>query len=298
MPVLNALHAGLRQIAVESGDRIGLCSGDSQYSYRDIDAISDGFAHLLSARGVRTRTRVAISMASRPAAVFAVYPVLKLGAAAVMLSPAWKLREVEHAFDIAEPTHAVGDAPANDLFAALLDDAHRINVDESGFSERLLGDPGAPIVADRDWSRVEAVLVFSSGTTGMPKAVRHTHGTLGVAVAHWRSALGLTQADRFQIATPLAHVLGLLNVLTAVAAGARVRVHRAFDIDEALHYVVTERLTLEMAVAPIALAMAEHPGLEKMDLASLRYIMWGATPVTESVARTITKRTGVGILPA
>ena len=39
-------------------------------------------------------------------------------------------------------------------------------------------------------------------------------------------------------------------------------------------------MTLEMAVAPIALAMANHPDLERYDLSSLRYIMWGATPVT------------------
>jgi acyl-CoA synthetase (AMP-forming)/AMP-acid ligase II len=292
------LHDGLRQIAVESGDRIGLCSGDAEYSYRDIDVLSDGFAHLLRGHGVRPGTRVAISMASRPDAVFAVYAVLKLGAAAVMVSPAWKLREVEHALDLTGPTHAVVDAPANDLFGSLLDGDQFINVDDAGFADRVLGHPVAPIVVQRDGSTAEAVLVFSSGTTGMPKAVRHTHGSLGTAVAHWRSALGLTQDDRFQIATPLAHVLGLLNVLTAVAVGARVRVHRKFDIDEALHYVVTERLTLEMAVAPIALAMAEHPDLERMDLTSLRYIMWGATPVTESVARTITERTGVGVLPA
>ena len=43
-------------------------------------------------------------------------------------------------------------------------------------------------------------------------------------------------------------------------------------------------MTLEMAVAPIALAMANHPSIEDYDLSSLRYIMWGATPVTPSVA--------------
>jgi acyl-CoA synthetase (AMP-forming)/AMP-acid ligase II len=57
-------------------------------------------------------------------------------------------------------------------------------------------------------------------------------------------------------------------------------------------------MTLEMAVAPIALAMANHPDLESFDLSSLRYIMWGATPVTESVAATVTARTGVEFLPA
>jgi acyl-CoA synthetase (AMP-forming)/AMP-acid ligase II len=57
-------------------------------------------------------------------------------------------------------------------------------------------------------------------------------------------------------------------------------------------------MTLEMAVAPIALAMANHPNLEDFDLSSLRYIMWGATPVSESVANAVTERTGVRWLPA
>ena len=57
-------------------------------------------------------------------------------------------------------------------------------------------------------------------------------------------------------------------------------------------------MTLEMAVAPIALAMANHPDLESYDLSSLRYIMWGATPVTPAVAETVTVRSGVRWLPA
>jgi acyl-CoA synthetase (AMP-forming)/AMP-acid ligase II len=151
------------------------------------------------------------------------------------------------------------------------------------------------MVADPD---ADAVLVFSSGTTGMPKAVRHTHRSLGHAVEHWITALGLTERDRFQVATPPVHILGLLNIVTAVAAGARVRLHRRFDLDASLRAIEDDGLTLEMAVAPIALGMANHPRLEDFDLSSLRYIMWGATPVAEEVARTVTRRTGVRWLPA
>jgi len=84
--------------------------------------------------------------------------------------------------------------------------------------------------------------VFSSGTTGLPKAVIHTHGSL-----------------------------------------------RAIEAD---------KITVEMAVAPIALALANHPRLERYDLSSLRFIMWGATPVTPSVAQTVSRRAGVAWMPA
>jgi acyl-CoA synthetase (AMP-forming)/AMP-acid ligase II len=144
----------------------------------------------------------------------------------------------------------------------------------------------------------ESVLVFSSGTTGLPKAVRHTHTSMGLATEHWVAVLGLGQDDRFQVATPPSHILGLLNLLAAISAGATVRLHRRFDLDEVLARISSERMTLEMAVAPIALALANHPGLEDHDLSSLRYIMWGATPVTESVAERVTERTGVRFLPA
>jgi long-chain acyl-CoA synthetase len=53
-----------------------------------------------------------------------------------------------------------------------------------------------------------------------------------------------------------------------------------------------------MVVAPIALAIASHPKLESYDLSSLRFIMWGATPVDASIAETVTRRTGVGWVPA
>jgi acyl-CoA synthetase (AMP-forming)/AMP-acid ligase II len=132
----------------------------------------------------------------------------------------------------------------------------------------------------------------------MPKAVRHTHRSIGCATAHWCSALGLGPDDRFQVATPPSHILGLLNLLAAAEAGACVRLHRRLDLDEVLARIGAERMTLEMAVAPIALAMANHPSIEDYDLSSLRYVMWGATPVTASVARTVSERTGVSWLAA
>jgi acyl-CoA synthetase (AMP-forming)/AMP-acid ligase II len=173
-----------------------------------------------------------------------------------------------------------------------------LHLDRDDIPGRLTGGSGQRPDVSVEWDAQDAVLVFSSGTTGMPKAVRHGHATLGPATIHWASALGLGRDDRLQVATPPFHILGLLNILAAVHAGSSVRLHRRFDLDSVLRSVEEDGITVEMAVAPIALAMANHPDLEAYDLSSLRYIMWGATPVTESIALEVTRRTGVPFMPA
>lgn len=258
---------------------------DRRFGAPELDALADGLAAALTKRGVGAGQRVAVMASNRPEFVAVVLAIWRLGATAVLVSPAWKRDEVEQALAITNPAHAVGDHP---VLAGLMPMLH---LDEP------IG-PGEPVVSGRPPCTCDAVLVFSSGTTGLPKAVRHTHASLAEAVGHWRDALGLTRRDRIQIATPPSHILGLLNTLTALRTGAWLRLHPRFDIDRMLHHIENDRITVEMAVAPIALAMASHPALESYDLSSLRFIMWGATPVSPGVAETVTRRTGVGWLPA
>lgn len=253
---------------------------DRCLSLADIDALAAGMAVELQRRGVGAGSRVALMSSNRPEFVVALRAIWRLGAAAVLLSPAWKHTEVGHAVALTEATHAVGDHPV------LADAMPMLSLDD----EIAPRDPEA--APDPD-AGADAVFVFSSGTTGMPKAVRHTHASLAVAIRHWRDALGLTATDRMQVMTPPSHILGLLNIIMALDTGAWIRLHRRFDIDAMLRHIESDRITIEMAVAPIALALSAHPRLEDHDLSSLRYIMWCATPVTQSVAEAVTARTGV-----
>jgi acyl-CoA synthetase (AMP-forming)/AMP-acid ligase II len=289
-----AMHGGLERAAARSPERDALLAGDDSWTFARLDAASTAFARGLAGRGVGEGDRVAVMTSNRPELVAAVHGISKLGAATVLLSPAWKQREVDHALALTDPAHAVADDPCTALLVGRLGAERVLDLDAvDGDADAASGVPGE-VVDDDD----EAVLVFSSGTTGLPKAVRHTHGSIGHATEHWVHALGLGPDDRFQVATPPSHILGLLNLLAAASAGATVRLHRRFDLDEVLRRIESDGITIEMAVAPIALALANHPRLEDHDLSSLRYIMWGATPVTESVAEVVTARTGVRWLPA
>jgi long-chain acyl-CoA synthetase len=260
-------------------EAVALAFEEREYTLSQLDALISGMASALEHRGVRVGDRVALMSSNRPEFVVALRAVWRLGASVVLLSPAWKRAEAEHALALAKPTHAVGDHPVLGELMPML------SLDEPIAPGRREFEPPHP--------NADALFVFSSGTTGMPKAVRHTHASFAVAVRHWRDALQLSSTDRMQIMTPPSHILGLLNIVMALDTGAWVRLHRRFDIELMLRHIESERITIEMAVAPIALALAAHSDLETYDLSSLRYFMWCATPVTQSVAEAVTDRTGV-----
>ncbi|MCV7337803.1 class I adenylate-forming enzyme family protein [Mycolicibacterium senegalense] len=265
-------------------DPVVLAFDDREYTLAELDALTSGMATALEQRGVRTGGRVAIMSSNRPEFVVALRAIWGLGAVAVLISPAWKATEVAHVLALTAPGHAVGD------HEALASQMPMLHLDEPITPGRRQFDPPEP---DAD-----ALFVFSSGTTGLPKAVRHTHRGFAAAIEHWRHALGFTSADRMQIMTPPSHILGLLNIAMALDTGAWLRLHRRFDVDTMLRHIESDRITIEMAVAPIALALAAYPDLGHYDLSSLRYVMWCATPVSRSVADAVTERSGIRWLTA
>src|SRR5690349_16384045 len=104
LPMVGALmHDGLEQAADRFGDRDAVRAGGDHWSFRRLNDLSIAFAHHLADNGVGTGDRVAVMTTNRMEFVVVVHAISKVGAAAVLISPAWKAIEVGHAVELTAP---------------------------------------------------------------------------------------------------------------------------------------------------------------------------------------------------
>ena len=298
------LHDGLVRAAARDRRRSdAVRAGDDRWSFADLDRMSNAFARHLARTGRGAGDRVAVMTTNRVEFLVAVEAVSKAGRGVGADQPG-----VEGGRGRARRSRSPGPAtpsPTAPRTAILTGPPRRRGGHRSrahpSVGARLRRGPGAGDAVHHGRlprRRGHPRLQLRARPDCPRRSATPTARSAGPPRTGAR-ALGLGPDDRFQVATPPSHILGLLNLLAAVEAGATVRLHTRFDLDEVLSRIESDRMTLEMAVAPIALAMADHPGPRATrDLSSLRYIMWGATPVTESVAAVVTARTGVRWLPA
>lgn len=287
-------------------DKVALVARDVEYTYAEVRDVVERLASSLAARGVGPRDRVALCLGNEPEWVFAFFALSRLRASAVMMSMAWQQREVEHALQVTRPIGVVADRTKAELIDAVgRPDLAILSGEGSshhGWDELtglMDGTPsGVPDNVDLDPSDLELALPFSSGTTGSPKAVRHTHRSLYVATHQWREGLDVGPDDRLQALTPLAHILGIVNVGATFVGGATIKLFSKFSPRSMVQSFQDDRITIGMTVAPIAAAMAAMPDLEDFRLDSLRYLNWSATPVNAEIAAQVSARTGLGWLPA
>jgi acyl-CoA synthetase (AMP-forming)/AMP-acid ligase II len=125
------------------------------------------------------------------------------------------------------------------------------------------------------------IIRFSAGTTGKPKGILHT--LVGWVAISAETALAMPpqqESDRYLAAGPLAHAAAL-PVSPTLAAGGTVVVMRAFDPQRFLELVEQEHCTTTMLVPTMIQMVVGHPAADGTDLSSLRWILYGAAPISE-----------------
>ncbi len=131
-------------------------------------------------------------------------------------------------------------------------------------------------------------ILFTSGTTGVPKGVVSTHSRTLVVATDWTAMTGLERGDRYLQINPYFHMFGLkAGILTSIVAGATMLPEPVFDVDRALQRIGEERVTVLPGAPTLYQSILDHPDRDRYDLSSLRAGTIGAADIPVELVRRI-----------
>jgi fatty-acyl-CoA synthase len=140
-------------------------------------------------------------------------------------------------------------------------------------------------------SDMPLLLVYTSGTTGVPKGAVHTQAALLANAGASAWAHEFVEGDKVLSTLPMFHVGGLcIQTLPALLAGVQVVLHPRFDPTAWLHEMTTSRPSLSLLVPATMRALFEHPRWAETPLACLRGIMTGSSTVPVAYLETLHAR--------
>lgn len=296
MPALdarsNSLDAALRRSAARHPARTALRFAEREWSYADLDAAVTSAAGRLLASGLEKGDRVAAYGTNSDAYAIAFLAVARAGLVHVPVNYALKGGELEYVLAQSGARLVLTDP-------ALAADVERVRATTAVDAVLTLRDaPGSlldQIVTTARGSSHDSValpqvdaadlvqLLYTSGTTSLPKGAMMTHAALAHEHLSCILALDLTAEDRPLVCMPLYHSAAMhVFLLPYLAVGATVRLLPGPDIAEILRTVEAERIDSLFLAPTVWVPLANHPDLDTRDLSSLRKAQYGASimPVT------------------
>ena len=151
----------------------------------------------------------------------------------------------------------------------------------------------APLLAIERADEDVALLLSSSGTTGLPKVVQLTHRAAITSICQFATAVPYREGERVLGLAPFFHVMGLsLVLLHALSSGATVVTMQRFDLEEMLHTIEEHRVGQMLVPPPVLTALAFHPMVDAYDLSSLRLVACGGAPATAELEAAVAARLG------
>lgn len=253
---------------------------DARISYAELHDRVRRAAVGLQDLGVRAGERVIIVLPNGPEFVVALYAAFTLGAIAVPMNARLAPEEIEHILTDAQPQALI--------YAA----TERVKLPApsalgSGLARIVVG---APQSAEVPFERLQtsslrelpalhaehddALIMYTSGTTGKPKGAIVTHANMIVQNVFLHALeWGLDRDDRFLAINPLAHRAGSARVFNALGLGATLVIMEKFDPVQALALIERERITVTGLAPTVIRMMLPHLRERASSCASLRRVI-------------------------
>jgi long-chain acyl-CoA synthetase len=257
------------------------------------------FGEFLVHQGIRPGDRVGVMLPNRPEFVVVYYSALHEGAVVVPMNPLQSAREVEFFLSNtgAKMLFFAPECAAAATAGALAAGVRALAIDSEALAEyaaRVAGFARPLPRADDE----TAVILHTSGTTGVPKGAQLTHGNLcrNQAVVAG-SLLKLEPDDVVMGSLPLFHVFGMTcGLLAATSAGATLALLPRFDPGEALRMIAAERVTVFEGVPTMYVGMLGAAERNDVDVSSLRVCVSGGAAMPVEVLRAFENRFGCTVL--
>lgn len=288
---------------IAPGDAGDLDARDIVVTFAELAARSADVHRVLGLLGIEPGDRVALLAGTTVEFVTALFGILRAGAVAVPLNPIAPATEVQRELDIVQAAAVFAGPMAQPALDGVATDAPIVAIDQANIAastplhslvEQVQGADLPPPVERSDSDL--ALLLFTSGTAGTPKAAMLSHGNLLANIEQLDAHPSpiATETDIALGVLPLFHILGL-NVLlgTTLHAGAAVVLVERFDPIETASLVERHKVTVVAGPPAMWQAWAATPGVRQESFVTVRVAVSGAAPLTAEVAEAVQKQLGV-----
>lgn len=217
-------------------------SDGHELTYAGLDALANGVAHELRARGLESGDRVGVRLARMQRLAPAILGILKAGCVYVPLDPA---------FPDARTQRVLADCGAA---IVVTDDGSGLDVDAVSPS-----DEAVSVAVEPD---ALAAIIYTSGSTGVPKGVMQSHASLGVFVRNYVAPFGVANGDRLSMLSSYSFAAANMDIFGALLGGATlcIRPLRESGVAGLAAWIAAERITILHTVPSVFRQLASSLG--------------------------------------
>lgn len=262
-------------------------------SYRQLDDNASRVAALLAKKGVQAGDRIAVLCRNRIEFFELLFACGKLGAVLTPLNWRMPASELLPLVQDAEPTLVFFGAEDASVAAELGAPSSLIGFDVSGsIGYAALRDAALPQATRKLWPAADTwYLLYTSGTTGKPKAVIQTYG---MAIANYvsiRQGMSISADDVSLNYLPLFHTAGInLVTVPTLIEGGEVLVVPGFEIDTVIDLLAKGALDTFFGVPAVYQQISLHPAFNDLDLSQLRSCGCGGAPMPDDLIERFLER--------